>query len=103
MHFSSLECANLRDTTALTPLSVFKRRVDGQDSEKENRDREEEERPEAKRRVHEARLAEPCAGSGDWGQGGAADRGHQEAVGLYQEERAAGCKEPPDDQGRCRA
>ena len=32
-------------------------------------------------------------------QAGAADRGHQEAVGLHQEERAAGPEEPPHDQG----
>src|SRR3954449_11185241 len=75
-------CAILRADAS----SVFNRRVNGQDSEEENRDREEweeeDERTQTKRRVHEAGDAEPRPGRGHRRQSGAADRGHQEAVGL---------------------
>src|SRR5438128_1856456 len=72
-------------------LSVVQRRSDGQKREQENGS-------ETERGLYEASDAKSCARRGRRLQADPADRGHQKALGLHQEERASGREKPADDQ-----
>src|SRR6185503_1333145 len=79
-------------TAQWTPRAgILTRRRHGKESSSEE---------EAERRVHEAGSTERRAVGGRGLEGDAAHRGHQEAVGLHQEERPAGQEEQADDQVR---
>jgi CubicO group peptidase (beta-lactamase class C family) len=69
---------------ASTEHAHSRRRRDGQEVDRE------EVRTEAERRIHEADDAGRVARRGRWRQAHSADRGHEETLGLYQEERPAG-------------
>src|SRR5262245_44302605 len=64
------------------------------------KDSEEENGPQTECGFHEARDPEYNARAHRWCEGDAADRGHEKALGLHQEERSAGQEEQAPDQCR---
>src|SRR6185369_15348705 len=64
------------------------------------KDSEEENGPQTECGFHEARDPECYACADRWCEADAAHRGHEEALGLHQEERTPGQEEPPSDQRR---
>src|SRR5688500_16029103 len=70
--------ARFRGTLPVDASSVFQRRLHGE---------KEDEYAETERGLHEAGDPQRDAVRGRWREADAADRGHQETVGLHQEER----------------
>src|SRR4051812_12176917 len=67
------------------------------------KDSEEENGPQTECGFHEAGDPERHLGADRRCEADAADRGHEKALGLYQEEWSAGQEEPPPDQRRRQA